>query len=169
MTHPAFEAPLPSVADGPMPPNGVLEVNGLTKLYGSFRAVDGISFSVPKGKVIGLLGPNGAGKTTTIHMLVGTTLPDGGTISYFGKELRRNREYCLQRINFTSSFNTLQGRISVWENLLVFAYLYSLKRPERQDSRTGGVFRDCRPAPAAILDAVGWTEDSRQSGQVTAE
>jgi ABC-2 type transport system ATP-binding protein len=82
--------------------------------------------------VVGLLGPNGAGKTTTIHMLVGLTLPDGGRISYFGMDLHRRRRECLQRINFTSSFNTLQGRISVWENLRVFADLYSVPDPAKK-------------------------------------
>ena len=67
----------------------VLEVHNLTKLYGSFRAVDSVSFRLPKGTIVGLLGPNGAGKTTTIQMLVGITLPDGGTIRYFGQDLHR--------------------------------------------------------------------------------
>lgn len=115
-----------------MSADALLQVEGLRKNYGRFCAVDGISFNVPKGRIVGLLGPNGAGKTTTIHMLVGTTLSDGGSIRYFGKDLHRDREHCLQRINFTSSFNTLQGRISVWENLLVFAHLYGLKKPERK-------------------------------------
>ncbi|HEY8692012.1 MAG TPA: ABC transporter ATP-binding protein [Chloroflexota bacterium] len=91
--------------------------------------MDGISFRLAKGRVLGLLGPNGAGKTTTIHMLVGLTLPDAGFVRYFGQDLHKRRQECLQRINFTSSFNTLQGRISVWENLRVFADLYSVKDP----------------------------------------
>lgn len=110
----------------------ILEVKNLVKNYGSFRAVDGISFIVPKGKVIGLLGPNGAGKTTTIQVLLGITLLNGGTIKYFGEDFYKNKQSCLQRINFASAFNTLQGRISVWENLLVFAYLYALKKPEKK-------------------------------------
>jgi ABC-2 type transport system ATP-binding protein len=105
----------------------ILEVEKLVKIYGSFRAVDGISFTVPKGKVVGFLGPNGAGKTTTIHMLLGITLTNGGSIRYFGKDFSRHRIDCLQRINFASAFNTLLGRISVHENLLVFANLYQVK------------------------------------------
>lgn len=104
----------------------ILEVQNLTKNFGSFRAVDSISFAVPKGKIIGLLGPNGAGKTTTIHMLLGITLPDSGSIRYFGKEFYANRAYCLSRINFASTFNKLLNRITVWENLEVFAMLYSV-------------------------------------------
>ena len=112
--------------------DSILEINQLTKKYGLFTAVDNISFKIPKGKIIGLLGPNGAGKTTTIHMLLGITLTNGGKIKYFGKDFFANREYCLSRINFTSSFNTLLGRISVWENLLVFAQLYGVKGPQKK-------------------------------------
>src|ERR1700738_2982806 len=117
-----------------------LEVSNLTKLYGSFRAVDGIGFNVPKGKIVGLLGPNGAGKTTTIQMLVGITLPDGGSIRYFGLDLHRHREACLQRINFSSSYNDLQGRITVWENLIVYARLYRVDRPEAKIRELGKYF-----------------------------
>jgi len=105
----------------------ILEVKNLVKKYGNFYAVNGISFAVPKGKVIGFLGPNGAGKTTTIQMLLGITQVNGGTITYFGKDFSKYRVECLQRINFTSAFNTLLGRISVWENLVVFAKMYQVK------------------------------------------
>jgi len=110
----------------------LLDVHDLTKAFGRVRAVDQISFSIPRGKIIGLLGPNGAGKTTTIHMLLGITTPTAGRIVYFGNEFTRHRRECLQRINYASSFNTLQGRISVWENLLVFAHLYGLSAPENR-------------------------------------
>ncbi len=125
---------------GDMAVETALEVSNLTKLYGSFRAVDGVGFSVPKGKIVGLLGPNGAGKTTTIQMLVGITLPDGGTIRYFGQDLHRHREACLQRINFSSSYNNLQGRITVWENLIVFARLYRVDKPEAKIRELGRYF-----------------------------
>ena len=123
-----------------MPATPVLEIQNLTKLYGSFRAVDSVSFALNKGKIIGLLGPNGAGKTTTIQMLVGITLPDGGTIRYFGQDLHRHREACLQRINFSSSYNMLQGRITVWENLIVYARLYRVHQPEHKIRELGAYF-----------------------------
>jgi ABC-2 type transport system ATP-binding protein len=110
----------------------VLEVKNLTKKYGSFKAVNGVSFEVPKGKVVGLLGPNGAGKTTTIQMLLGITLETSGSVKYFGKDFKKNRAVSLQRINFASAYNTLQGRISVMENLLVFAQLYSIPNPKKK-------------------------------------
>lgn len=110
----------------------VLEVENLVKNFGSFSAVKRISFSVPRGKVIGLLGPNGAGKTTTIQMLLGIISASSGSIRYFGKDFLKNREESLQRINFASAFNTLLGRITVWENLIVFAGLYRIKNPDKK-------------------------------------
>jgi len=110
----------------------VLEVKNLTKNFGDFRAVESISFEVPKGKIVGLLGPNGAGKTTTIHMLLGITSQTSGKILYFGQEFSDHRSEILQRVNFVSAFNTLQGRISVKENLLVFCHFYAVKNPEQK-------------------------------------
>jgi ABC-2 type transport system ATP-binding protein len=124
----------------PSPPTPVLEVRDLTKAYGSFRAVDRVSFELRKGQILGLLGPNGAGKTTTIQMLVGITLPDAGSIRYFGLDLQRHREACLERVNFSSSYNMLQGRITVWENLIVFARLYRVDKPEHKIRDLCGYF-----------------------------
>src|SRR5689334_2940936 len=118
----------------------VLEVDQLTKLYGHFRAVDAISFTLNKGSIVGLLGPNGATKTTTIQMLVGITLPDAGSIRYFGLDLHKHREQCLQRVNFASSYNMLQNRITVWENLIVYARLYNVKHPESRIREMGQYF-----------------------------
>jgi len=114
----------------------VIEVKNLRKHYGppagGFTAVDNISFSVKEGEVVGFLGPNGAGKTTTIQMLLGITSFTSGSINYFGKDFQTYREESLQRINFASAFNTLQGRITVMENLMVFARLYSVKNPRNK-------------------------------------
>lgn len=106
--------------------HNVLEVTNLYKQFGSFIAVDHISFSIGKGEVVGLLGPNGAGKTTTIQMLMGITEQSSGSIKYFGKSFREHRGECLQRVNFTSAYNSLQGRTTALENLLVFAGLYKV-------------------------------------------
>src|SRR3989338_584639 len=118
----------------------VLEVHHLIKQYGQFRAVNDISFTVPKGKIVGLLGPNGAGKTTTIQILLGITMPSSGTIHYFGHDFSTHRSMCLQRLNFTSAFNTLLGKISVRENLQVFAHLYLVKNAEKKIEQLASYF-----------------------------
>jgi len=110
----------------------VLQVKNLTKRFGSFAAVDSISFDLREGEVLGLLGPNGAGKTTTIQILLGITTPNSGEIRYFEKDFSQNRQECLQKINYTSAFNTLQSRTTVWENLLVFANLYLIDDPKKK-------------------------------------
>ncbi len=107
-----------------------LKVDGLTKQFGDFKAVDNISFSVKEGEIVGFLGPNGAGKTTTIQMLLGITTPTAGSIAYFGHDFFRYPRRALEKINFTSAFNNLQGRMSTWENMLVFSHLYGVKDPE---------------------------------------
>ena len=110
----------------------ILEVKNLTKQFGSFTAVDKISFSIKKGEVLGFLGPNGAGKTTTIQILMGITKFNDGKILYFEKDFLKNREYCLQRINYTSAYNNLQGKITVMENLMVYALLYGIRNPKKK-------------------------------------
>jgi ABC-2 type transport system ATP-binding protein len=81
------------------------------------------------GAVVGLLGPDGAGKTTCIDILRGTTLPNGGSVEYFGQDFFANKQASLRRINFASAYHTCKNRVTVRENLLVFAHLYQLERP----------------------------------------
>lgn len=107
----------------------VLEVEGLVKRFGDFTAVDGISFQVKRGEIVGLLGPNGAGKTTTIQMLLSLLTPTAGRITVFGLDLARSREAVLQRVNFSSTYVNLPYMLSARENLMVFARLYGVKRP----------------------------------------
>ncbi len=108
----------------------VLEVSGLTKQFGTFLAVNDISFSVGEGEIVGLLGPNGAGKTTTIQMLLSLMLPTSGAITYFGKSLFTDREEILQRVNSSSGYAHLPWRLSAWENLDVYGHLYQV--PDRR-------------------------------------
>ena len=74
-----------------------LAIGHVSKAYGTQKALDAVTFGVPKGKVFGLLGPNGAGKTTLLRMLNGITEPDSGTISFFGQALSRRH---LPRIGY---------------------------------------------------------------------
>ena len=104
----------------------ILEVQELTKKFNAFTAVDHISFSVEEGEIVGLLGPNGAGKTTTIQMLLDLITPTSGTISYFGKPFPKEREYILSQINFASAYTHVQSRMTVGENLRIYAGLYGI-------------------------------------------
>ena len=79
----------------------IVQVQHLTKRFGTFTAVDGISFEIRQGEILGLLGPNGAGKTTTIQMLLGVITPTSGTVRMFGLPFDRHREEILGQVNFS--------------------------------------------------------------------
>ncbi len=104
----------------------VLQVTDLSKRFGDFPAVDGISFSIKPGEILGLLGPNGAGKTTTIQMLLGLVTPTAGSICMFGMDLSTHREAILQQVNFSSTYISMPQSLTVEENLWVVARLYGL-------------------------------------------
>lgn len=110
----------------------VIHVTKLSKQFGDIRAVDDISFEVSKGSTTALLGGNGAGKTTTIAMLLGLLLPSSGNISVLGQDMLCHRYRVLERINFTSPYVDLPGRLSVRENLNVYARLYAVPRRSYQ-------------------------------------
>jgi ABC-2 type transport system ATP-binding protein len=110
----------------------LVRVEGLTKTYGKFTAVDDVSFDVKRGEIAGLVGPNGAGKTTIIHILLGLISPTAGLVHLFGKDLDSNRETTLQRLNFTSPYMGFPVRLTVMENLLVLAEIYNVDNPERK-------------------------------------
>ncbi|HEX9841353.1 MAG TPA: ABC transporter ATP-binding protein [bacterium] len=112
-----------------------IEVEGLSKRYGEVIAVDDVSFSVQHATTTGLLGGNGAGKTTTLSMLVGLLLPTAGRIRVLGEDMLRHRFRVLARMNYSSPYVDLPHRLTVWENLRVYAGLYGIPRSrERIDA-----------------------------------
>ncbi len=110
----------------------IVEVQNLTKRFGDFTAVGGVSFEIRQGEILGLLGPNGAGKTTTIQMLLGLVTPTSGSIRMFGKELTRHREEILRQINFSSTYISMPYALTVEENLTVVAKLYGMSSVPRR-------------------------------------
>ena len=113
----------------------MLVVDALTKVYPgrpTTTAVDRLSFALGRREVLGLLGPNGAGKTTTIQMLLSTLEPTSGEIRYFGKSLASHRTEILAQVGFASAYSRLPRRLTVAENLDVFARLYGLKTGDRR-------------------------------------
>src|SRR5438067_2393111 len=110
----------------------VLSVEKLSKKYGETIAVDGISFELERGEIVGLLGPNGAGKTTTINMVLGILEPTSGSIRIEDIDVARQRSKALDRTNFSAVYAPLPGNLTVYQNLRVFGLIYGVKRlPER--------------------------------------
>src|SRR5215472_2790456 len=105
-----------------------VEVGNLVKHYPTAVAVDGITFSVARGVTAALLGGNGAGKTTTLSILLGLLLPTSGRVDVLGEDMLRHRYRVLRRMNFSSPFVDLPHRLTVRQNLLVYARLYGLPR-----------------------------------------
>ncbi|MCO6415906.1 ABC transporter ATP-binding protein [Siccirubricoccus sp. KC 17139] len=111
-----------------------IHAEALTKRYRTDGppAVDGLTFRMPRGATWGLLGGNGAGKTTTIAMLLGLLVPSGGRVACLGHDMARDRFEALARMNFSSPYIALPARISVAENLRVYAHLYDVPQAERR-------------------------------------
>ncbi len=111
-----------SIADASVP----VAVRDLTKVYGPITAVDHISFRLEQGTTVALLGGNGAGKTTTIAMLLGLVMPTSGEVRVFGDDISRNRGAVAHRLNFQSPYVDLPARLTVRQNLTVYAGLYGI-------------------------------------------
>jgi ABC-2 type transport system ATP-binding protein len=104
-----------------MPP--VIHIEKLTKVYGHLTAVDGLTLKVQRGEVFGLLGPNGAGKSTTLYMLTGMVRPTGGSVSIFGKDLRKHFLEIAGRIGVMFDRPAFFDYLSVRRNLLILSQL----------------------------------------------
>ncbi len=137
----------------------ILQVKNLTKKFsakgGDFTAVDNISFEINEGEILGFLGPNGAGKTTTIYILLGLITPTAGDIFIFEKNLETHRQEILQQMNFTSPYVSLPYRLTVFENLLIFAHLYNVPNPKKRIEELIDLFgiRNLRDEPVSHLSA----------------
>jgi ABC-2 type transport system ATP-binding protein len=106
----------------------IITVEHVSKSFGTVAAVDDLSFDVDRGAIAALLGGNGAGKTTTISMLLGLLLPSAGSIRIFGHDMVRCRYRALPRMNFASPYVDLPQRLTVRENLTIYAQLYGVDR-----------------------------------------
>jgi len=105
----------------------IIEVNHLVKAFGSFHAVDDISFSVKRGEIFGFLGANGAGKTTAMHMLTGLNQPTSGTGTVAGYDIRTEHEQIKKHIGYMSQKFSLYEDLTVSENIRLFAGIYGMK------------------------------------------
>lgn len=103
-----------------------IQVNGLTKHFNGVRAVDGLTFEVPRGGTTALLGANGAGKTTTLAMLLGVLLPTSGDVSVLGHDMTRHRHRAMPAVNFSSPYVDMPRRLTVGQTLKFFAKLFGV-------------------------------------------
>ena len=144
-----------SINDSPV----VIEVRSLTKKYNGILAVNCISFTVQRGSITALLGGNGAGKTTTLSMLLGLLLPSEGEINVLGTDMLTKRYLVLPRMNFSSPYVGMPARLTVGENLTVYANLYGL---DNVKDRVTSVAKDLQ-----ILDTLKTPLGNLSSGQKT--
>ncbi|AYF73565.1 ATP-binding cassette domain-containing protein [Nocardia yunnanensis] len=123
-----------------------IEADGLVKVFGEQRAVDGVSLAVPRGAVYGVLGPNGAGKTTTIRMLATLLRPDGGSARIFGRDVQAEPTAVRSLIGVTGQYASVDEKLTASENLIIFSRLLGLSKTQ---SRTKA---------AELLEEFGLTE-----------
>ncbi len=112
----------------------VISVRGLTKRFGTFTAVDNISFDVFCGEIFGFLGANGAGKTTAIRMLCGLSRPSSGTGEVAGCDINGQPEEIKRKIGYMSQKFSLYGSLTVEENLSLFSTIYGMDKESFRDA-----------------------------------
>ncbi|HEX8115928.1 MAG TPA: ATP-binding cassette domain-containing protein, partial [Pyrinomonadaceae bacterium] len=126
----------------------ILETQSLTRRFGGVTAVDALTLSVGRGEVFGLLGPNGAGKTTLIKMLTTLLPPTSGGARVNGFDVVRQSGGVRRSIGYVPQLLSVDGSLTGYENLLVFAKLYDIPRAERGERVRGA------------LSLVGLSEDA---------
>ena len=132
------------------PSSVAVRAEGLVKVFGDHRAVDGVDLQVQAGTVYGVLGPNGAGKTTTISMLATLLRPDGGRAEIFGHDVEREGQIVRQLVGVTGQYASVDETLSATENLVLFGRLLGLSRP------------DARRKAADLLEEFGLTDAAKR-------
>ncbi|GHU93194.1 daunorubicin resistance protein DrrA family ABC transporter ATP-binding protein [Spirochaetia bacterium] len=128
-----------------------VEAQGLVKIFGSNRAVDGVSLNIPTGSICGVLGPNGAGKTTTINMLATLSKPDAGAAKIFGYDVMKETQKVRQLIGLTGQFASIDESLTATENLTIFGRLYGYSR------------KDSKRKANELLEEFGLTEAANKT------
>ncbi len=133
-----------------MSAENAVEAVELTRRFGPFPAVHQVSFTIPRGEILGLLGPNGAGKTTTIRMLCGILRPSSGRAHVLGYDVARHPEAVKKRIGYMSQRFSLYDDLTAYENLAFYARIYGV--PER----------GLRPRLDGLLEQAGLREARKE-------
>jgi len=116
--------------------NKVIQVEGLTKMFGDFTAVNAITFEVKKGEIFGFLGANGAGKTTAMKMLIGISNPTSGKANVAGFDVFTHAEDIKRNIGYMSQKFALYDDLTVKENIAFFGGIYGLSRKRIKEKST---------------------------------
>jgi lipooligosaccharide transport system ATP-binding protein len=106
----------------------LIEARGLSKVFGEFKAVDGIDFAIKRGEAFGLLGPNGAGKSTTMRMITATMHRTGGELTILGKDPNKHGPEIRAHLGVVPQQDTLDRELKVWENIYLYGRLFGLAR-----------------------------------------
>jgi ABC-2 type transport system ATP-binding protein len=109
-----------------------IEVDHLSKYFGTLVALNDLSFSVGEGETFGFLGPNGAGKTTTIRLLTGISPPSGGVARIFGRDIVRETTQARKQMGIVHETSNIYDDLSAWQNLMFTAELYTIGKKERE-------------------------------------
>lgn len=139
-------------------PEAAIVAEGLTRRFGDFVAVDGVSFRVEPGEIIGYLGPNGSGKTTTIRMLLGLLLPSEGSAVVLGYDIAKQTEEIRARVGYMSQKFALYNELTVWENLEFYAGVYGVHERDRLEATIAEVELAGRESERAGELPVGWRQ-----------
>ncbi len=118
-----------------MSKENVIQVEGLTKMFGDFTAVDSITFEVKKGEIFGFLGANGAGKTTAMKMLIGISKPTSGEAQVAGFDVYKNTEDIKKNIGYMSQKFALYDDLTIKENITFYGGIYGLSRQKIKEKR----------------------------------
>lgn len=138
-----------------------ISAENLTKQFGTFTAVDSISFDVGRGEVFGFLGANGAGKTTAMRMLCGLSRPTSGSAMVAGFDINRESEKLKKNIGYMSQKFSLYEDLKVWENLRLFGGIYGMKDKEiaqRTDEMLGELGFESERETLVRELPVGWKQ-----------
>lgn len=139
----------------------VIETDKLTKCFGTFTAVDHISFTVGEGEIFGFLGANGAGKTTAMRMLCGLSTPTSGTGKVAGFDIYKETEQIKRHIGYMSQKFSLYGDLKVWENIRLYGGIYGLSEKQLK-AKTDELLRvlDLENERNTLVDALplGWKQ-----------
>ena len=139
----------------------VIETDQLTKCFGSFTAVDHISFTVGEGEIFGFLGANGAGKTTAMRMLCGLSTPTSGMGKVAGFDIYKETEQIKRHIGYMSQKFSLYSDLQVWENIRLYGGIYGLSEKQLK-AKTDELLRalDLENERNTLVDALplGWKQ-----------